>query len=283
MASPGIEMTAEAAAFDEAADRYDAMGPQFAQPIAARLVDLAGLKPGWQVLDAGCGAGAVLVRAAAAVSPGGHVTGIDLAPRMLDRAAREAGLLGLGDAITLRHGDAARPPCEPGSFNAVVSSLVFYLLADPAAALAGWHDLLVPGGTLAFSRGAGPDPRWTPVIAAVDAYAARGAGFDAYVHRPGPLAATLAMLAESGYTGITSTVETVTIHYDSPEQWWDASAAEGPWVTWRHIPHERLADARATGLAMAEELREQDGGLQRHIRIAYLTARRAETDSRPRE
>jgi SAM-dependent methyltransferase len=266
-----------AAAFDEAADRYDATGPQFAGPVAARLVDLAGLRPGWRVLDAGCGAGAVLVRAARAVAPGGHVTGIDLAPRMLARAEREAGRQGAGDSVTLRQGDAASPPLARASFDAVLASLVIYLLADPAAALTRWHELLLPGGTLAFSRGAGPDPRWSPILAAVDAYATGAAGFESYVRRPGALPETTAMLGACGYTGITSTVETVTVRYDSPQQWWDASAAEGPWVTWRHIPGPRLGEARAEALAMAEDLREPDGTLLRHIRMAYLTARRAET------
>jgi SAM-dependent methyltransferase len=271
---PGTELTADvAAAFDETADRYDAAGPQFAGPVAARLVDLAGLRPGWRVLDAGCGAGAVLLRAARAVAPDGHVNGIDLAPRMLGRAAREAARHGLGDSVTLGQGDAASPPFGPGSFDAILASLVVYLLAAPAAALARWRELLVPGGTLALSRGAGPDPRWSPVIAAVDAYAGGAAGFESYVRRPGPVTRTQALLSACGYTAITVTTEIVTIRYDSPEQWWEASAAEGPWVTWRHIPPERLAAARDRGLAMAGDLREPDGTLLRHIRMAYLTAR----------
>jgi SAM-dependent methyltransferase len=197
---------------------------------------------------------------------------------MVARAAREAGSQGLGDSVTLRAGDAARPPFDPASFDAILASLVFYLLADPTAALTRWHELLVPGGTLAFSRGAGPDPRWSPVLAAVDAYAGDAAGFETYVHRPGPLSETKAMLNASGYTGISSTVETVTIRYDSPQQWWEAAVTEGPWVTWRHIPGQRLAEARAEALAMAGELREPDGSLVRHIRMAYLTARRAGSD-----
>jgi SAM-dependent methyltransferase len=262
------------AAFDTAADRYDTVGPQFAGPVAARLTELAALQPGWRVLDAGCGAGAVLVRAARAVQPGGHVTGIDLAPRMLARAAREAAALGLAPAVTLREGDAARPPLAPESCDAVLASLVLYLLPDPAAALAAWREVLVPGGKLAFSRGAGPDPRWSPVLGAVDAYARDVAGFEAHVHRPGPLAQTIELLGACGYADIESVVETITVRYDSPEQWWEASLAEGPWVTWQHIPPARLEEARAEGLALAAELREPDGALLRHITMAYLTARR---------
>jgi ubiquinone/menaquinone biosynthesis C-methylase UbiE len=273
----GTGLTANVvAAFDEAAGEYDSNGMGFAGPIASRLVELAGLRPGWRVLDAGCGAGAVLLRAARAVSPGGHVAGVDLSPRMLARAAREAERTGLGPCITLSQGDAAEPAFGPASFDAILASLVFYLLADPAAALARWHELLVPGGTLAFSRAVATDPRWSPVIAAVDAYATDAPGFESYVHRPGPLLATTAMLDACGYADVASTVETITFRYDSPQQWWETAASEGPWVTWRHIPARRLAEARAEAIAMAGELREPDGSLRRRIRMAFLTARRAE-------
>ena len=60
------------AMFEEAAPRHDSSGAQLAGPIADRLVNLARLRPGDQVLDIGCGAGAVTIRSACAVSPGGH-------------------------------------------------------------------------------------------------------------------------------------------------------------------------------------------------------------------
>ena len=277
MTAAGAKLTANVvAAFDEAATTYDSNGMGFAGPVASRLVEHARLRPGWRVLDAGCGAGAVLVRAARAVSPGGQVIGVDLAPRMLTRAAHEAELAGVRDHVTLSQGDAADPSFGPATFDAILASLVFYLLPAPAAALARWHDLLVPGGTLAFSRAVTADPRWSRVIAAVDAYAVDAPGFESYLHQHGPLSATTAMLDACGYADVTSTVETIAFHYDSPQQWWEAAVSEGPWLTWRHIPAERLAEARSVGLAMAGELREPDGSFQRRMDMAFVTARRTE-------
>ena len=62
----------DVAMFEKAVPRYDSSGAQLAGPIANSLVNLARLRPGDQVLDIGCGAGAVTIRSARAVSPGGH-------------------------------------------------------------------------------------------------------------------------------------------------------------------------------------------------------------------
>jgi 2-polyprenyl-3-methyl-5-hydroxy-6-metoxy-1,4-benzoquinol methylase len=78
---PGPELTADVvAAFDEAASDHGSTVSGFAGPVASRL---ARLRPGWRVPDAGCGAGAVLIRVARAVCPGGALTGIDRAPPCL--------------------------------------------------------------------------------------------------------------------------------------------------------------------------------------------------------
>src|SRR5208283_4580386 len=93
---------ATVATFEEAAPRYDSSGVQLAGPIADRLVSLAGLRPGDQVLDAG--GGAVTIRSAHAVSPGGQVIGVDLADGMLRRTAAEAAGRGVAN-VTVRRGN----------------------------------------------------------------------------------------------------------------------------------------------------------------------------------
>jgi ubiquinone/menaquinone biosynthesis C-methylase UbiE len=259
------------AAFDQAADRYDTLGAQLAGPVAARLVALAGLKPGWRVLDAGCGAGAVLFRADAAASPGGHVAGVDLAPAMLARVRRHADA---SPAVTVQQADAADPPFAHGSFDAVLSSLVLYLLPDPVAALARWRDLLVPGGVVAFNFAAGRrDPRWMEVFAAIEAHLPSQAGFFAYTSRLPDPGQMQSLLTHHGYTGITTIKEPITVRYDNPAHWWAVSVTEGPWVSWQHIPPGRLSTARADALRLLEELREPDGSLSRTIPMVYVTAR----------
>jgi O-methyltransferase/aklanonic acid methyltransferase len=69
--------------FDQASSTYDGVGVEFFRPIARGLV--AELAPQWgeRGVDVGCGRGAVLFPLAEAVGPRGHVTGIDLSPRMM--------------------------------------------------------------------------------------------------------------------------------------------------------------------------------------------------------
>jgi ubiquinone/menaquinone biosynthesis C-methylase UbiE len=258
-------------AFDEIAGRYDTTGALFTATIAARLVDLAALIDGENVLDIGCGTGAVTVRAAQAVAPGGHVTGIDLSPRMLQRAAAAAEAEGVSGRVTLRPGDATRPHAPAAFYNAVLSSLVLYLLPDPAAALTAWLRLLAPNGLLGFSWSLAQDPRWLRVFHDIEQHNT-APGFLSYTGRLPQAGGMETVLREIGYHQPTIITETVTTVYDSPEQFWASSLSQGPWVSWRNMPPGQLEQAKAAALRLLESMREGDGTLTRHTRIGYATA-----------
>src|SRR6266536_160252 len=248
-------------AFDDAASRYDRTGAALAGPVARQVVEVAGLARGQRVLDAGCGAGAVLVRAARVVRPGA-VTGIDLSARMLKRAQGASRALA---NVRVRLADAASPPFAPGSFDAVLASLVLYLLADPGAALRRWHDLLTPGGTVALSWQLAPDPRWAPVYAAVDRYAtgATGSpGLDSYLGR------------RCGHTEVTTTAGTIGVCYRGPRHWWDTAWSDAPRLSWQQIPTTTRDAARRDAFTLLDQLREPGGSLLHRPHIGYAAARR---------
>lgn len=109
------------------------------------LVTQAGLRPGHDVLDLGCGTATLTVMLKAAC-PDARVTGIDGDPAILDIArTKTAGL-----AIELRQAMAYELPYAPATFDRVVSSLVFHHLADAdkARTLSEVHRVLRPGGEL---------------------------------------------------------------------------------------------------------------------------------------
>jgi len=260
-------------AFDDAASRYDRTGAALADPVARRLVELAGLARGHRVLDAGCGAGAVLVRAARVVRPGA-VTGIDLSARMLKRAQAASRALA---NVRVRLADAASPPFAPGSFDAVLASLVLYLLADPGAALRRWHDLLTPGGTLALSWHLAPDPRWVAVYAAVDRYATGATGnpgLDSYLGRLGGRRQVEDLLRRCGYTEVTTTAGAIEVRYRGPRHWWDTAWSDAPRLAWQQIPTTTRDAARRDAFTLLDQLREPGGSLLHRPQIGYAAARR---------
>ncbi|GGN62633.1 hypothetical protein GCM10010112_21070 [Actinoplanes lobatus] len=141
--------------FDAAAADYDSVGVDFVGPMGSALVEAAGIRAGERVLDVGCGRGAVLFPAAAAVGPSGSVTGIDMAPAMVELTrAAAAGL----PQVTVAVGDGQAPDFPAGSFDVVALGLVLFFLPDPEAALRAYRRLLRPGGRLAFSCFAAFDP-----------------------------------------------------------------------------------------------------------------------------
>jgi len=105
--------------------------------IAARI------RPGWRVLDIGCGTGTLAVMMA---QRGAHVTGVDISPPMLALAHEKVRAADLQDRVELRdlgvvELDTAFPD---GSFDAITSSLAFSELSDDEVtyALRQCHRLL---------------------------------------------------------------------------------------------------------------------------------------------
>jgi ubiquinone/menaquinone biosynthesis C-methylase UbiE len=137
-------------AYDRAAPTYDVAAFSHWAPFGERLVQLANLAPGERVLDAGCGAGAVLLPAARAVGPGGEAVGIDAAPGMVERsraALEEAGLTN-GRAEVM---DAAALDFADGSFDVVLSGFGLPAIEDADAALSEWMRVLAPARRIAVS------------------------------------------------------------------------------------------------------------------------------------
>lgn len=117
--------------------------------VAAVLGDPAhSAMPRLRVLDVGTGTGVLAMLAA---ELGHDVTGIDLSEGMLAQARRRA--LDAGIAVTWLAGDAADPPVEPASFDAVVGRHVIWTLPDPEHALVAWRTVVRPGGLIAVIDG----------------------------------------------------------------------------------------------------------------------------------
>jgi 2-polyprenyl-3-methyl-5-hydroxy-6-metoxy-1,4-benzoquinol methylase len=116
------------------------------------LGKLAGASP-LSVLDIGCGTGFLALLLA---ELGHSVTGIDMAPQMLNAARQKAEQLHL--SVRLRLENAASVQDRDGTYDLVIARHVIWVLPDPARGVREWLRLLRPGGRLALIEGKwGPD------------------------------------------------------------------------------------------------------------------------------
>src|ERR1700676_1880155 len=130
-------------------------------PVAAILIDRAGVKAGMRIVDVGCGCGATTVAFAQKVGPGGHVLGVDVSAPMLARA-RQIAPTGLPVDFVLA--DATVYPFVSASFDLLVSRFGVMFFADPALSFANLRKALRPSGRLTFA--CWRDPRDNPFFMA---------------------------------------------------------------------------------------------------------------------
>ncbi|MGL6279505.1 MAG: bifunctional demethylmenaquinone methyltransferase/2-methoxy-6-polyprenyl-1,4-benzoquinol methylase UbiE [Gaiella sp.] len=130
--------------FDRIAPVYDAMNRLMTAGLDRswrRLAAEAVVLPGDRVLDACCGTGDLALEGE---RQGGHVTGLDFAPQMLERARAKS------DTITWVEGDLLGLPFADDAFDAATVGFGVRNVADLEAALVELRRVLRPGGHLAI-------------------------------------------------------------------------------------------------------------------------------------
>ncbi|MFE0027064.1 class I SAM-dependent methyltransferase [Amycolatopsis sp. NPDC059021] len=261
--------------FDRSSETYDAVGVEFFPVFARQLLEDVGLKPGEQVLDVGCGRGAVLFPAAERVGAQGRVTGIDLSPGMIERTVRDIRERGLAN-VTAEVMDAQEPTLPGASFDVVLASAVVFFLPDPVAGLRAWHGLLKPGGRLGVTMFGGNDPRWSGVERVFRPFVPP-AMIWAMVNPESPVVSPENFeraLGTAGFTTISSVTREYPIAFSGPEQWIDWSLSHGQRVFWEFVPDELQQRVRSEVLDELDRLREPGGGIVMRQVVRYTLAKR---------
>ena len=124
---------------------WERVAPMLA-PVHEQLVRLLEPQPGLRWLDVATGTGAVAQLAARA---GAVVTGVDLAPGLIETAQRLAAEQGL--EIVFEVGDAEALPVAHASFDVVSSSMGIIFAPDHAAVARELARVTKPGGRVGFT------------------------------------------------------------------------------------------------------------------------------------
>jgi O-methyltransferase / aklanonic acid methyltransferase len=215
--------------FNQAASTYDRVGPGSFSYFGQRLVDLAEIPSGAEVLDVAAGRGALLFPAAARVGPTGHVTGIDFAPNMVRETATDIASRKLRNADIVQM-DAEQMIFADKSFDYVVCGFALWMFADPARVLREFQRVLMGGGHVALSTWAADSPSLTwchevlrPFVygpAAKDLPAKIDVRFDT----PRQIET---VLDQAGFNNIRIIVEEKEIIYADEEQYWSTLWSAG--------------------------------------------------------
>ena len=123
---------------------------QIIEPGAVAFIERLALAPGTRVLDVACGSGNLSLPAARA---GAIVTGLDIAPNLIETARRRA--LAEGLQITFDEGDAEQLPYADASFDTVVTMFGAMFAPRPERVAAELLRVCRPGGHVAMAN-------WTP-------------------------------------------------------------------------------------------------------------------------
>lgn len=244
--------------------------------LLARIGDVAGKN----VLEIGCGAGALTLPLAAAVGEKGRVTAVDIAEPMLGAVRQRIAERGLRN-VTLHLGDAQVFDFEPAAFDLMTSRMGVMFFADPTAAFRNIRSALKPGARLCFAC-------WGPLaenrhwLVSYDV-ALRHLGPPASqpAHQPSPLAFAdpdfvRGMLGAAGFAEIAVERAHPTIIGGSAEEEARQALAMGP--TARLIEEKRPDDgvraAIAREVAAAYAAIAESGEVRLPGTIFLVTARR---------
>lgn len=117
---------------------------------ALEFLDRLAIEPGTRVLDVACGTGQLAIPAARA---GARVSGVDIAPNLIEQAQARAEAAGLD--VEFAEGDAEALPYEDGSFDLVISLIGAMFAPRPDVVAAELTRVCRPGGRIVMGN-------WTP-------------------------------------------------------------------------------------------------------------------------
>ena len=191
--------------------------PAIATPVSQELLRVADLQPGERVLDVACGTGLITRLASERVGANGTVTGVDIAPDMIDVAKRVPAPN--GPAIQWRVADAAALPIADASVDVVLCQMGLMFLENRVAAITEMARVLVPSGRVAINTPGRIQPLFATLERSiVDHISPDLGGFVGAVFSMHDPEAVAAMLRDGGLREVSARVATATFRLPVPAE-----------------------------------------------------------------
>jgi SAM-dependent methyltransferase len=200
--------------FVVAAESYDRFMGRYSSILAPLFADFAGVEPGLQVLEVGCGPGALTGELVGRIGAG-MVTAVDPSEPFV-AAVRER-----LPAVVVRQASAESLPFADDSFDLTVAQLVVHHMSDAVAGVREMRRVTRTGGTVSacvwdLAGGRAPlSPFWRAAKrfnpATIDESDFPGA-------REGEL---IAILGDAGLTNVEGDAITFEVRHATFEEWWE--------------------------------------------------------------
>jgi len=245
--------------FSQAATIYDRIGPGIFSYFGQRLVDLAEIKAGADVLDVATGRGALLFPAAAKVRSTGHVTGIDFSPDMVRETAKDIESQKLHH-VEIRPMDAEQMDFPAASFDWALCGFALWMFTQPSRVLQEFHRVLRGGGRVALSTWAANNQTWfnevlrpyLPALALKAAVSKDDLKFDT----PSQLETAL---RESGFSDVEIRAEEKDFVYASEEHFWQSLWSTGIRRQLEKMTPAGLEQAKSDVFQNLQAMKKTDG------------------------
>ena len=225
--------------------------PAIAEPVSEPLLEAVKLQAGDRVLDVACGTGVITRAAAGLVGPTGSVTGVDLAPDMVDVAK---GVPTLDGAHVEWHvADAASLPLPDAAFDVALCQMGLMFMEDRLGALTEMRRTLEPGGRVAVSTPGPIQPAFQVLEQGIEDNIDPALGkFVAGVFSMHEADEVAELLTSAGFTAATATTVPVDLRLPGPAEW-----------LWQYINLTPIAPLVATADPEAQ------AALERHVVAAW--------------
>jgi SAM-dependent methyltransferase len=128
--------------FEVAAAAYDRFMGRFSGLLSEQMADLAGVETGMDVIDVGCGTGALTRVLVSRLGPE-HVTGVDPSESFV------AAFRDRFPAVRIEHASAESLPLADDEFDAAIAQLVVHFMRDPVGGIREMARVTRPGGAVA--------------------------------------------------------------------------------------------------------------------------------------